>query len=489
MALVGGPQVGQYRKCLSRKRWPAGLAMVLGGTCDREGKQVMTSRAQQAAAADAQTAYDIGVEGYTFLYPLVLMDLTRRQMTNVEAVGKVPGRGPANVFVNVPAFPPAGFRDVVRPNFDTLYSVAWLDLRNEPRIVSVPPAGENYYLLPMYDMWGEVFACPGTRTTGGDAGDFAVVGADWEGKVPEGLRRYDAPTPWVWVIGRTQASVATYDLVRTFQAGLKITSLSAWGGEPPTVKGYIDPGVDGTTPPPRQVAAFDAAAFFSYAAALLQQHAPRAMDYPVLDRLARIGFHAGDPFDLSTASPLVRKALAQAVPAAQQKISRHRAKLGRHVNGWGIATSNIGTYGTDYLTRACVGLIGLGANLAADAIYPVAYADADGQPLNGAHRYRWHLDDGGLPPVRAFWSLTLYDAEGFPVPNELDRFAIGDRDDLRFNADGSLDIHIQHERPDGGTSNWLPAPAGAFNLCARLYYPKPEVIDGTWVPAAVTRIS
>lgn len=447
----------------------------------------MTSRAQQAAAVDAQTAYDIGVEGYTFLYPIVLMDLTRRQMTNVETLGQVPGRGPANVFVNAPAFPSAKFRDVVRPNFDTLYSIAWLDLRNEPRIVSVPPAGENYYLLPMYDMWGEVFACPGTRTTGGGAGDFAVAGPGWEDKVPEGMRRYDAPTSWVWVIGRTQASAANYDPVRDFQAGLKITPLSAWGSDPPSVKGYIDPGVDGGTPPLHQVAALDATAFFSYAACRLSQETPHAMDYPVLDRLARIGFHAGEPFDLSTASPAVRKALGKAVPATQQQIRGQQTKLGRHVNGWGIATSGIGTYGADYLTRACVAMIGLGANLPADVVYPAAHTDADGLPFTSAHRYVWHLDKSGLPPVRAFWSLTAYDAEGFVAANELNRFAIGDRDDLRFNADGSLDIYIQHDVPESGASNWLPAPDGAFNLCARLYYPKPEVLDGTWVPPAVTR--
>ena len=158
------------------------------------------------------------------------------------------------------------------------------------------------------------------------------------------------------------------------------------------------------------------------------------------------------------------------------------------MHGWEIITSNIGNYGTDYLTRACVELIGLGANLAADAIYPVVYTDADGQPFTGANSYVWHMDEDELPPVRAFWSLTLYDAEGFQVANELDRFAIGDRDDLRFNDDGSLDIHIRRRPPPGGTSNWLPAPEGGFNLCARLYYPKPEVLAGRWTPPAVRKV-
>jgi hypothetical protein len=448
----------------------------------------MTTAAEQPVTIDTQTAYEIGVEGYTYLYSVVLMDLTRRQMTNVETPGALPGRGPADAFVNVPAFPPPDFRDVVRPNFDTLYSIAWLDLHDEPRIVTVPPAGDNYYLLPLYDMWGEVFACPGTRTTGSDGGDFAIVGPGWSGELPEGLRRYDAGTPWVWVIGRTEASVDTYDKVHAFQAGLKVTPLSKWGSELPPVHGTVDPSVDDKTPPLRQVFALDAAAFFGHAAELLKEHAPHPMDYPVLDRLARIGFRAGESFDLSEVDSSVPEALTRAVAAAQKQITDQQTRLGRHVNGWGVVTSNIGNYGTDYLTRACVQLIGLGANLASDAIYPIVYTDADAQPLHGDARYVWHMDRDDLPPVRAFWSLTLYDAEGFQVPNELDRFAIGDRDALAFNEDGSLDIHISRERPASGDANWLPAPDGGFNLCARLYYPRPQVLDGTWVPAPITKV-
>ena len=437
---------------------------------------------------DKKLAETIAVEGYTYLYPLVLMDVTRRQLTNVEKVSFSPLRTPADVFLNVPAFPPADFRAVVRPNFDTLYSTAFLDLSEEPRIVSVPAAEDNYYLLPFYDMWGEVFASPGTRTTGDDAGDFAIVGPGWSGGVPAGVRRYDAPTSWVWIIGRTQASVATYDKVHAFQAGLKITPLSAWGSEPPEVTGAVDASVDNETEPLRQVFAMDASTFFGYASELLQEHAPHPQDYPVLDRLARIGFNAGDKFDFSRADNVVQTALANAVPAAQKKITEKQTRLGLSVNGWRMTTENVGNYGTDYLMRACVELIGLGANLPEDAIYPLVYTDADGKPFTGKSRYTWHMDADGLPPVNAFWSLTLYDAEGFQVANDLNRFAIGDRDGLASNEDGSLDILIQHDEPEQGASNWLPAPTGEFNLCARLYYPKPEALDGTWTPAAVTRV-
>jgi hypothetical protein len=205
--------------------------------------------------------------------------------------------------------------------------------------------------------------------------------------------------------------------------------------------------------------------------------------------MAQIGFHAGEGFDFAAANPVVQEALGNAVPAAQKKITDQQTKLGDRVNGWGVVTHSIGNYGTDYLSRACVELIGLGANLPEDAIYPVVYVDADGEPFTGANRYVWHFDHDQLPPVRAFWSLTLYDDEGFQVANEINRFAIGDRNALDFAPDGSLDISIQHEQPEAGTSNWLPAPAGSFNLTARLYYPKPEALDGTWAPPAVRKVA
>jgi hypothetical protein len=416
------------------------------------------------------------------------MELTRRQITNVEKVTCAPLRAPADVFINIPQFPPAEFRAVVRPNFDTLYSSAFLDLREEPRIVSVPAAEDNYYLLPIYDMWGEVFTCPGTRTTGSDAGDFAIVGPGWSGHLPAGVRRYDAPSSWVWIIGRTEASVATYDKVHTFQSGLKITPLSAWGSEPPEVTGTVDPSVDNETEPLRQVSALDAAAFFGSASELFQQHAPHAQEYPVLDRLSQLGFTVGETFDLAQADPVVQGALNKAVGVAQKQITDKQTSLGWQVNGWRMMTENIGNYGTDYLMRAGVELIGLGANLPEDAIYPLLYTDADGKPFTGESAYAWHLSSDELPPVNAFWSLTLYDAEGFQVANDLNRFAIGDRDDLVYNDDGSVDIFVQHAEPEQGTSNWLPAPEGGFNLCARLYYPKPEALDGTWRPPAVRRV-
>jgi hypothetical protein len=235
----------------------------------------------------------------------------------------------------------------------------------------------------------------------------------------------------------------------------------------------------------------DAPAFFAAAADLIAVHAQHAMDYPILDRLAQAGFVVGKPFDLAAQGPTVREAFTRAVPDAQARITAAQRRFGTHVNGWLLNVDVMGNYGCEYLKRAMVELVGLGANLPEDAIYPLTFVDSTGQPFDGSRgtRYVWRMTRDQIPPVRAFWSLTLYDGEGFQVANELDRFAIGDRDDLVFGADGSLEILIQHERPAAGTNNWLPAPAGPFNLTARLYWPRPEALDGTWTPPAVHRAS
>jgi hypothetical protein len=436
-----------------------------------------------------QEAYEIGIEAYTYLYPLVVMDTTRRQAVNIES-GKVIGRGPMNEFTNVRTFPPADFRDVVRPNFDTLYSIAWLDLTSEPVVVATADTKGRYFMLPMLDMWSDVFACPGQRTTGTGASRFAVVPPNWQGTLPEGVERIDAPTPYVWVIGRTQTNGAQdYDAVHTVQDGFTITPLSQLGQPARPVPVKIDPTVDMRTPPMKQVDAMDAAKYFSYAAALLKVNPPHITDQPILARMRRIGIVPGKDFEIGQMDAAVQRGLERAAPAALQSMQKKIPTLARVVNGWQMNTDTMGVYGTYYLKRAIVAMVGLGANLPEDAVYPMVVGDAEGKPLTGAHNYVMHFTKDEIPPVRAFWSVTLYDSEGFPVANELKRNAIGDRDALQFNADGSLDLYIQQASPGlDKQSNWLPAPGGAFNLTMRLYSPKAQVLDGNWVPPAVKRV-
>jgi len=438
-------------------------------------------------AITEEEAHAIGVDAYLYFYPLITMDLTRKQSTNIEP-GKEIGKGPMNMFVSVPTYPPADFKGVVRPNFDTLYSIAWLDLTKEPMIVSAPDTNGRYYLLPMLDMWTDVFASPGWRTTGTQAANFLIAPPGWSGDTPTGMTRIDAPTPYVWIIGRTKTDgPQDYDAVHKIQAAYKITPLSQ-NYSPPTVT--IDASVDMKTPSKVQIDTMPAEKYFAYAAELLKVNPPHITDQPMIAQLKKIGFERGKSFELDKANPAIRKGLQGASEDAQQLMAWKIPTLARVVNGWSMNTDTMGVYGNYYLKRAIVAQLGLGANLPEDAIYPLNLADETGKPLDGANKYTLHLEKGATPPVDAFWSVTLYDTGGFQVANALNRFTVSSWMPFKYNVDGSLDLYFQNESPGSDKeANWLPAPKGPFNLTMRLYAPRSEALTGKWDPPPVTRVS
>lgn len=441
---------------------------------------------QAQSKVTAEEAHAIGVDAYLYLYPLLTMDITRKQFTNIEP-GKEFGKGPMNMFVSVPQYPPADFKGVVRSNFDTLYSIAWLDLTEEPLVIAAPDTAGRFYLLPMLDMWTDVFASPGWRTTGTQAGQFLVTPPGWNGTVPAGLNHLPAPTPFVWVIGRTKTDgAADYAAVHKIQAGYTVTPLSRLGKSAEPVSVNIDPAVDMKTPPKIQVDSMSAADYFAYAAELLKVHPAHISDQPILAQMKRIGIEPGKSFDMKALDPEIQAALQTVPKDAQALMTWKVPTLARVVNGWSMNTDTMGVYGNYYLKRAIVAQIGLGANLPEDAIYPLNIGDVEGKPLDGSNKYVLHFDKGETPPVNAFWSITLYDPEGFQVGNALNRFAVSSWMPFKTNADGSLDIYFQHENPGKDLeANWLPAPKGGFNLTMRLYGPKPEVLNGKWNPPPV----
>jgi hypothetical protein len=446
-----------------------------------------------------EEAHAIGVDAYLYFYPLVTMDVTRKQLTNQEASPGGIG-GPMNRFANVSAFPTADMKVVVRPNFDTLYSSGWLDLTKEPMVISVPDTGGRYYLLPMLDMWTNVFASPGWRTTGTEAGNFLVTPPGWrpdlrdrfveEFKLPDNTQRIDAPTPYVWIIGRTKTDgPADYDAVHKIQEGYKITPLSQWGKEPVAPEVKIDPAIDMKTPPKKQVDTMPAGKFFGYAAELLKLHPPHITDQPIIARLKRIGFEVGKSFDLNAADPAVKQGLESAPDDAQALMAWKLPTLARIANYWSMNTDTMGVYGNYYLKRAIVTQLGLGANLPQDAIYPLNLGDSEGKPLDGANDYTLHFDKGQIPPADAFWSITLYDPAGFQVANGLNRFAVSSWMPFKTNPDESLDLYFQNESPGADKeANWLPAPKGPYNLTMRLYAPKSDALTGKWNPPPVMKV-
>jgi hypothetical protein len=443
------------------------------------------ARAQAAAMPSAiaeQEARAIGVDAYLYFYPLITMDLTRRQAGN---------RGRVNAFVHARAYPPGDFRAVVRVNFDTLYSSTWLDMTKEPMIVSAPDTDGRYYLLPMLDMWTDVFASPGWRTTGTQAGNFMVTPPGWTGTIPTGMTRISAPTPVVWIIGRTRTDgPADYEAVHKIQDGYKITPLSGWGKPAGPVDVHIDPTVDMKTPPKVQVDTMPASKFFACAAELLKVHPPHLTDQPMIAQLRKIGIEVGQSFDPEKAEPALRKALESAPAQAQQLMAGRLPTMARVVNQWSMSADPMGVYGNSYLKRAIVAQVGLGANVPEDAIYPLNLGDETGRPLDGANRYALHFDKDDLPPANAFWSITLYDPQGFPVPNSLDRFAVSSWMPFTYDADGSLDLYFQNESPGPDReANWLPAPKGAFNLTLRIYAPRSQALTGKWKPPPIRRVA
>jgi hypothetical protein len=434
-------------------------------------------------------ALKIGTEAYVFGYPLVLMDVTRQVST---AVPKVLGqKAPVNQFAHMREFPDHTSAGVLIPDADTLYSFAWLDLQREPMILGLPAVGKRYYMMPMLDAWSNVFAVPGTRTTGNGRGDFAIVGPQWTGTLPAGLKEIRSPTAMVWLIGRTQTGGRRdYAAVHAIQDKYTLTPLSAWGkGYTPPANVPIEQGTNLKLPPKSQVAQMDAATYFGRLNALMQDNPPAAADAPALARFVAIGVAPGRSFDLTHLDLAVAKGLERSVRAGQaQIVTNTKQARGTNINGWGLFTAT-GSYGTNYLWRSIVALTGLGAVLPEDVVSQSTTVDADGRPLTGANRYVVRLPEGQLPPVNAFWSLTMYNARKAFVRNPINRYALSNRDKLKLDADGSLSLYVQSDSPGKGQeSNWLPSPQDSFIVVMRLYWPRQEILDGTWKIPALERV-
>ncbi|MFG3597991.1 DUF1254 domain-containing protein [Bradyrhizobium sp. RDI18] len=440
-----------------------------------------------------QEAYEIARDAYVYAYPMLLTDLTFRQMANyAEPTGQL-AQAPLGQFSHAKEFTPADWKVIVRPNVDTLYSPGTLDLGPEPFVLSVP-ATDRYFVLPIMSLWTDIFAVPGTRTIGRNtARNFLLVGPNWRGEVPPGLELIRSPTRIMSVGGRTQTNgPADYETVHKIQAGYKFTPLSAWGKAdyvPP--KGTVDPALDMKTRPPVQVDRMDAAVYFARFAELLKDNPPGPFDYPMIHRLERLGFKVGQSFDLNAQPATIKQAFVRATADGKALVE----KLGREAGGEGgkgwVYTTRSGAYGVDYRYRAAIAWCCLGENLPEDAVYPSLSIDSDGRPFDGSNKYLLHFDKGKFPPVDAFWSVTAYDKDGYFIPNVLKRQALGDRDKLVTNADGSLDLYMQAQSPGKDKeSNWLPVAAGQpFNLLMRLYSPRAEVLDGSWTPPAVKKVN
>jgi hypothetical protein len=422
----------------------------------------------------------LGAEGYVFGYPLVIMDVTRQNAALTL--------GPPNVLRRVRQFPDAHFKDVVRPNVDTLYSTAFIDLTPGPLVWEMQANDLRYEVMPFMDAWTNVFASPGTRTTGTQGGRYLIAGPTWQGTTPANMTLLRAPTHMVWLIGRTQTQgIADYPLVHRLQDGLQLSPLH------PRSDAAVAPLANAQTPqaqhlaPIVQMQRMATRDFYDRLTHLMVANPPAAADAPMLRKLERIGVTPGHAVSWSRLDSM---AVSLGRWIADFKIAQELKKPRDLVNGWSTPPRILGQYGTAYNIRAVVAMIGLGANLPEDAMYPSTQVDSTGATLNGSHDYRLHFAADQMPPVKAFWSVTAYGQDDFLIDNSAQRYAVGSLSSMARNADGSMDILIQPQPPEGAMrNNWLPVQAGSpFLLNARLYWPKSETLEGRWHLPAIERV-
>ena len=430
---------------------------------------------------ESDNVVNIAEEAYIFGLPLILMDITRRQATNTTVTTGVRPKAPMNHFNFAPAFPDANFRDIVRPNNDTFYSSAWLDLRDGPITLTLPNTNNRYHVMQMMDAYTNVFAAPGTRTTGNGGGKYLISGPGWTGSVPAGMTEYKSATNYVWILGRTQVN-SQADGIAVVTPIMQQYALAPLNGSfPPPAD--VDPTVP-SGDPNSIVNSMPIDVFFNYLNSLMIINPPVKDDEVIVKRISKIGVAPGGQFDLSVFTAKEQEDLMK-VPGKMLAYLTTQNSLLTVIDGWS-SMEGAGNYGTKYMFRAFVSRFGLGANLPEDAVYYNSNTDKDGTPYNGSNKYVLRFETGKTPPVKAFWSITLYDTDGYLVHNAINRYAIGDRSGL-VTEDGFINIYIQNANPGAGKeSNWLPAPNGNFNLILRAYYPEKEIFDGSWTVPGVS---
>ena len=440
-----------------------------------------------ASKLTAGEARDLARDAWLFGLPLVMVEKQIDYNTYTRNV-EVP-RAPLNQFVHFRQFVDASNRAVVGFNVDNLYSFAHLDLVAEPWVLSVPEMGDRFWMMQLIDAWNGVPAAPGSRTHGGKKQHlFLIAGPDWDGDVPEGMELLRSPTNLAMIGGRTYcAGAEEYELVNQLQDNYALTPLSAWGKSytPPTDV-PLKEGVDGKTLVNEQVMALSAEQFFANLNRLMATNPPYPDDAPMLAKLRPLGIAPGESFSTEALAEDVRTAIDEGVAMAKLAMAEEMKKLGKFVDNWGL-TYDMGRYGTRYTYRASWTFAGIGGNLIEDAFYPLTNFDSEGNQLTGERAYTLTFAKEAWPPAKAFWSITLYDLEGYLVDNPLNRYALGDRSGMKPNPDGSLTIYIQAENPGADKEgNWLPAPkTGPFKLSLRLYTPDEAVLNETWTPPAV----
>jgi hypothetical protein len=518
-------------KLFSRKTFVIGIVALLA---------VVAVQVTRTPSLHTEGAVRAAVDAYIYGYPLITFDMARRQQTNVEKPDEQ--HAPMNQMINMRTYLPIDNHCCAAPNADTLYTLAWLNVYDEPLIISIPEISNRYYIVPFLDGFSEVIKVISSINDGAKAQTLAITGPGWSGTLPEGVTEVKSSTAIVWLLGRiySTGTAEDYKAVNDIQDQFEIVPLSAYGKPYTPPSGKVDPDFDMKTAARALVNSMDIYSYFDYLARLLKTNPPKPEDAEMVEKLVKIGLVPGEDFDPSTLRALDNETVESISAVAEGELGTKPAvharphfsqgvgviaeqdfdisKLGsldktliklapkigllkmaiklkraETTNGWLYFTEGVGNWGTNYVLRGMGNLLGPGWNRAEDAVYPLALKDEDGNAYDGSrYNYVMHFEKGGLPPVDGFWSLTMYDTDLFFVPNAIDRYALSQRDTFVTNADGSIDLYLQTESPGNDReANWLPAPRGEFKLVLRVYGPSktpPSILDGSWTPPAVKRV-
>ena len=435
-----------------------------------------------------QYAYAVGMQAYIFGFPWILLPQIRWQWVTQPTDPNMTPCAPLNRFWHGRKLSTAEYRGGGSPNNDTMYSIAWLDLGKEPIVLSVPAVGERYYTFEMASMDSDNFAYVGSRTTGTEKGDYAIIGPGWTGKLPDGVKALPpSRTPSAVIFGRTLVyGPEDVENVRTLQDRYHLTPLSQWGKKVEMASGRRDvwKPADAKTDP---------LAVWKTMNRAMSENPPHEAHQPLVRSFSRIGVGPGQ--DVEKMDDATKRGLIRAAKDGMKLLRDAReAGLGKNVNGWTYPAASMGRAGLkdDFLVRAasqCLG--GIISNDPEEGVYLNTWRDAEGRRLSGENRYVIRFAPAQIPKVEAFWSVTLYGMDDNFVANPLDRYKLGTypTEQLKPDPDGSLTLYVQKDTPGKDKeSNWLPAPEGDFRMVLRTYVPSPEIVKQEWAPPPVMKV-
>lgn len=435
----------------------------------------------------------LGRDAYSFGFPLILMDTSSKYTAAFSKSSYKQSKVPMYQFYHTRKVRETRYHDMASLDSDMVYSTAWLNLAQDPVVLTIPASGKRFFVGGLLQGWSDIFGVVGTRSTGNKKQRFLLSGPQWKGQTPTGMKPLRASTNLVWIPIRIYAAGREQTIsTRVFQRGLHLTPLSQWGKNKKTLRMVdIDPSLDLRKTPRDQVFAMSGEEYYTKLCALLVDNPPSPMDAAFMDQLRTLGIEPTKNFKFSDLPVETQRVLNESVKGAKAYVVAHQGSftpVGRLVNGWTLPVSDAG-FGTDYARRAYQAYQGLGVLPPQDAVFPVAYEDNMGQQLMGENSYQITFAKDQLPPVNGFWSLTMFQLPDVAlVETAFRRYSIGQYSRLKFNPNGSLTLYLQPTYPGRDKeSNWLPSGKGNYQVTLKMYWPKKEVLEGRWIPPQVER--